>query len=444
MSATQIPTAPYRLPAVGHTVRFLRDPIGFMELLQPLGPLVRVYFGSRSFYYVSDPLLVHEVLLAQNEAFEKGRLFEKMKTFAGEGVGTVAGEQHRMQRRMVRPALHPDRLEHYAEIMYEHAQRGIAGWKPGQQVRVDRVTLDYTVRVIVATLLPAQLHPHVARHVIETVPKMLRDAIRFMVLPEALFRLPLRVNKEIHSASGELAKTIDELISSYRASPIVSEQFDLLSYMLDYRVPQTGEEVPHKLMRDQVMNFLIAGHETTSSALTSVFWMLDQHPEIRERVYRDLEALGAEKVTQEALMKVPYTRAFVKEVLRLYPPGWMLPRRTTQGVQMGNIHVPAGCELLISPMALHRRPDVFRRPHVFDPDRWIDAGTQDIPKGAYIPFGLGPHVCLGAQFAEIEIVTFLAAVSRGWRLVQRPVAADRFRFGLTARLPELQCVAVPR
>jgi cytochrome P450 len=293
VSASQVPTAPYRLPVVGHAARFLTDPVGFMESLCTLGPLVRVYFGARSFYYVSDPALVHEVLLAQNEAFEKGRLFEKMKIFAGEGAGTVAGDQHRMQRRMVRPALHPDRLGHYAEIMHEHAQRGVAGWKPGQQVRVDRVALDYTVRVIVDTLLPARLHPHVARRVRETVPGMLRDAIRFMVLPEVLFRLPLRVNKEIYSASAKLAATIDDLISSYRANPIVSEQFDLLSYMLGYQDSRTGEGVPHKLMREQVMNFLIAGHETTSSALTSAFWMLDQHPEMRERVYRDLEALGA-------------------------------------------------------------------------------------------------------------------------------------------------------
>ncbi|KAB8166385.1 cytochrome P450 [Streptomyces sp. 3MP-14] len=441
----RIPTAPGRFPVVGHAPGFLREPVRFMESLAPVGPMVRMYFGSRPFLYVSDPELVYEVLQVRNEEFEKGALFEKMKPLAGEGVGLTSGDDHRMQRRMLRPALQPGQLGRYAEVMHDIAHRQVDSWTPGRTLRVDRVMVDYTIRVIVGTLLPAQEHPEVADRVRETVPEVLYGLIRYLVLPELLFRLPLPANRRARAAVERLKGAIDGLVASYCADPPApSDRFDLLSHLIDYRIPETGERVSRTLMRDEVMSLMIAGHETTSSALTSVFWLLDQHPELRERLHGEVDALGEGPVRQETLERAPFTRSFVREVLRLYNPTWLLPRRALRDVRLGDVVVPAGTELVIAPMALHRRPDVFPRPHVFAPDRWSDGSTKHLPKGSYIPFGLGPHVCMGAQFAEVEILTFLLAACRRWKLVRNPPVPARFRYGLIARIPELHCTVTPR
>lgn len=443
--AVRIPLAPGRFPVVGHAPAFLREPVRFMESLAPVGPMVRMYFGSRLFLYVSDPALVHEVLHVQNDEFEKGALFEKMKPLAGEGVGLTSGDDHRMQRRMLRPSLQPSRLERYGEVMHDLALRCVDAWPRGQTVRVDREMVDYTIRVIVGTLLPAQSHPDLADRVRKAVPEVLYGLIRYLVLPELLFRLPLPANKRARLAVEQLKGTIEELVASYCENPPApADRFDLLSHMLDYRIPETGERVPRKLMRDEVMSLMIAGHETTSSALTSIFWLMDRHAHMRERIHHEVDAVGEGPVRLETLEQAPFTRSFVREVLRLYNPTWLLPRRALRDVRLGRVVVPAGTELIIAPMALHRRPDVFPRPHAFDPDRWRDGSTKGLPKGSYIPFGLGPHVCMGAQFAEMEIFTFLLAACRRWKLVQNPPAPARFRYGLIARIPELHCTVAPR
>jgi cytochrome P450 len=210
---------------------------------------------------------------------------------------------------------------------------------------------------------------------------------------------------------------------------------DLLSMLLEARDEDTGEGMSDRQLRDELVTLFLAGHETTAIALTWTFHLLAGKPEALATLEREVdEVLGERLVPQfDDLERLPYARMVAEEAMRLYPPAYVFSRRAAGEDQLGPYRMPAGAHIVISPYALHRRPDYWPDPDGFWPERFAPGARTDRPKLAYLPFGGGPRICIGNSFAMMEHAIVLAAVVRRWRLESIPGREVRTEPRITLR-----------
>jgi enediyne biosynthesis protein E7 len=192
------------------------------------------------------------------------------------------------------------------------------------------------------------------------------------------------------------------------------------------RLIQSTQEEPDTTagrlrMRDELITLLLAGHETTASTLGWTCYLVDQHPEVLERLHAEAtQVLGDRLPVYDDLRRLTYTTMVIEETMRLYPPVWILPREAQQDDEIGGFHVPAGSDVLVCPYTLHRHPAYWPAPDRFDPGRFDPAGTADRPRYAYIPFGAGPRFCVGSSLGMMEAVFVIAMLARELRLTKAP------------------------
>ena len=174
-------------------------------------------------------------------------------------------------------------------------------------------------------------------------------------------------------------------------------------------------------LRDEAMTLLLAGHETTANALTRSWYLLSQHPDVEARLHAELDAVLEERRGEAAdVPRLPYTSAVLAESMRLYPPAWVIGRRAVLEYEVAGYRVPRGSIVLLSQWVMHRDLRFFPDPERFDPERWTEEARAARPRFAYFPFGAGPRICIGEQFAWIEGVLVLATLARRWRLRRAP------------------------
>jgi cytochrome P450 len=248
------------------------------------------------------------------------------------------------------------------------------------------------------------------------------------IRPTAFFDLPEFITKprgrKFAAAVATLDAIVNRIVAQRRAEMErgAAPRDDLLSMLLEARDEDSGEGMTDKQLRDELVTLFLAGHETTAIALTWTFHLLAQHPAAESRLHAEVDAvLGTGSLARAApafddLERLPYARMVAEEAMRLYPPAYVFSRRAAGDDQLGPFHLPAGAHIIISPYALHRRPDYWPDPDVFRPERFAADAPADRPKHAYLPFGGGPRICIGNSFAMMEHAIVLAAVVRRWRL----------------------------
>jgi len=258
----------------------------------------------------------------------------------------------------------------------------------------------------------------------------LQRAIALLLVPgtEHLLTSRLPVLRRLREATLQLRGMSD--VASRSDAPFVAALREL---------SEQGEVLSEEDVRDELLTLLLAGHETTATTLTWAWWLLDHHPQVAERLRAEVATVVGDRTpTYDDVAALPFTTAVVSETLRLRPAAWMIERQVVAPVDLAGIRPPVGTVLLLSPWLLHRSPTSWSDPLSFVPDRWLDAeGRYDDsapgqPRGAWMPFGAGSHVCVGAAFAWTEAVLVLAALARRWR----PTGSDRAmgtRAGVTVR-----------
>jgi cytochrome P450 len=221
--------------------------------------------------------------------------------------------------------------------------------------------------------------------------------------------IPTAANRRFSAARALIAQTVSELIAARRKAE--ADPGDLLSMLLLARDAETGEAMTDAQLQDEVMTFVIAGYETTSSALEWTLILLAQHPSAAERVRRESrEVCGGRSPTPADLPRMPYTRMVIDEALRLYPPVFGLSRRVLQDAELGGYHVSKGMQVLVSPYALHRSPALWEDPDRFDPERFAPEPAAQRHRYAHVPFGAGPRQCIGNAFALMELQVIIPSL----------------------------------
>ncbi|MFN8527714.1 MAG: cytochrome P450 [Anaerolineae bacterium] len=414
----------------GNRLRFLG------ELTRDYGDFVHFRALNRHIYFANDPAIIAHVLVDQADRFGRTRNHKRaLGSVLGQGLIVIDGEQHHRDRRLVQPAFHRKRIESYVAAMVEHTQQVIDGWQPGQVLRIDEQMVTITLRIVADALF----HSEVARaiDIVRDGMELLQAAIIRQLVP--VMHLPLSANRKAFHALHALHGFIDEMIAIRRASG--GDQGDLLSMLL--AAADDGSQLEPRQIRDEVMSLLMAGHETTANLLIWIWALLAENSLAADRLHEELDTvLGGNLPTLDDLPRLVYTTMVIKEGLRLYPPAWVISREVKETLTLGGYTLKQGSVVVLSPYLTHRHPGLFSNPDRFMPERFADNAEKNWTRFAYFPFGGGPHLCIGNNFAMMEAVLILAVIAQRYTLTRaadspismEPMITLRVKNGLPMRV----------
>jgi len=404
---------------MGVTRPLKRDQLGtYEQVVAEYGDVVRLVVGPpglrRELYLVTHPDGVEQVLAGDPDGYSKNTpYYQEIAHYLGNGLLTSGGRQWRQQRRTVAPLFSHRRIDSYVDVMADEAVRLADRCRTvaagGAPVDMNAAMVDYTLRTVGRILFGADVDDAIPV-VRSTFPVLNQHVRRRGITPLRLPRWwPTPAETRASAAQRALYRIVDNIIDSRSAAKTSGP--DLISRLLAARDPETGAPLSHQEIRDQVLIFLLAGHETTSTALTFTMQLLGCQPDAQSPVHREItEVLGARAPRAEDIPKLALTAMAVKEAMRLYPPAYALGRIAEHEVSIKGYRIPAGSIVLLSPWATHRRPDLWPEPQRFDPWRFEPAAEEVRPRYAYFPFAGGLRGCIGGHFALTEAVIAIATL----------------------------------
>jgi cytochrome P450 len=407
-------------PFVGHLIDFRRDPLTFLDALAKRGDVVRFKMGPQQIYLLNHPDYIRDVLVTNNRNFVKSRGLEMAKKFLGESLLTSEGEFHRRQRRLAQPAFHRQRINAYAAMMTEYAVKTRDRWHADETLDISQEMMRLTLGIVGKTLFDADVESE-ASEIGAALTQVMQLFERITnPLAALLDKLPLPSNLRWLKAKQRLDSTIYRIINEHRASGV--DRGDLLSMLLMAQDDEgDGASMTDTQLRDEAMTLFVAGHETTANALTWTWYLLSEHPDVEAKLHEELdEVLAGAIPTADDVAKLRYTEMVLAESMRLYPPAWTMGRRALSDYQVGGFVIPANSIVLMSPWVMHHDARYFPDPFRFDPERWTSIERESRPKFSYFPFGGGPRVCIGEQFAWMEGVLLIATIAQRWKMRLEP------------------------
>lgn len=439
---TALPPGPQPLPVVGNALAFRRDQLGYLQQLQrTYGDMATIHIGNTPVVLLFRPEHVRYVLVENPRNFTSREITGNLAQIIGDGLLTIDGEAHRQQRRMVQPAFHKKRVEGYVSVMTQYTQEMLKTWHVGDQINMSHAMQMLTLRIVCKCLFNADMSEEI---------NALGSAFTSMTgnpatLLEGFLNIQLDQPFTAYGRRMDAKRRVDEfiyrLIAQRRADS--SDVGDVLSMLL---AGQEGEEgLTDTQVRDHIMTFVAAGHETTALSLVWAFYLLSQHPEVREKVQAELQTvLGKRDPVLQDMANLPYTEWVLQETMRLYPPAWTQGRHAIAAFELDGIHFPAGTLVMFSQWVIQRLPEVWGDPDEFRPERWDPVNGQKIPQWAYFPFGGGPRICIGMPFAQLEAKLLLTTILQhyspkvlpGYKLELNPLITLRPKHDLhTVLLP---------
>lgn len=421
------PPGPPWSTAARNTFNFLRHALDFLlEVRERYGDTVSVPTLVGSLTLLFHPDGVRHVLQENHRNYNKDVPdYHVLRLVLGRGLLTNDGESWLRQRRLIQPAFHRERVAAFGTLMTDTTLTWTEAWETSSFVETNKpldltqemssLTLNIVGKALFGTDLSAETE-RVGR-ALTAVNHLLASAF---YLPWVL-SLPTPQRHRLYTARRELDTVVEQIIRERRGRP--AQHDDLLEMLLEARDEETGEGMTDHQVRDEVLTLLLAGHETTANTLSWTFFLLAQHPRVEARLQEEYQhVLNGRPPLIEDLPRLPYTRMVIEEALRLYPPAWGLGRRALGNDEIGGYCIPKGAYVLLFPYVTHRHPAFWEQPDTFDPERFSSQQAAGRPRFAYFPFGGGPRLCIGNQFALSEAQLILATILSRYQLRLLPGA----------------------
>jgi cytochrome P450 len=406
----------------------LSEPLeGYLWLSARYGDAVRVPFApGRSFFLLGRPEHAEHVLAAGQDNYKKAFTYRPLRMLVGDGLLTADGEHWRRHRRLVQPVFSRREVTSFGPLMTAAARRLSRRWgerADGSPVDVAGEMSALALEIAGQALFSSDLAED-ARQVRRAMSIGQQVAILATLLPvnwgphatQIVKAAAWRLTGVREGVDGPVRRMLAERRAAYETT---SEPRDLLDVLVRARDEQ-GRTLTDAEIGDELATFLLAGHETTSNALAWSLALLSAYPGARQRMEEEADrVLGDRDPTAADVDRLTWTRAVARETLRLYPPAWTIERDALADDEVAGVHVPRASLVVISPYLIHRHHEFWPDPAGFDPCRFLPGGHGDPAvrhRYAFIPFGGGRRACIGASFAELEMVIVLASIARRFRL----------------------------
>jgi cytochrome P450 len=430
--------APGRWPVVGHAPALISRRLEFLSSLSSVGEVVEIRLGPIPAYVVTHPTVVHQLLVPGDRDYDRGRLMAKASAWFGDSLLTSHGASHQQQRRSLRSAFTSAQVDAHVKHVQDSTRALVRSWKPDEALAMDELMKDLALTNTAQSLFSTDLTAGNLESIRLHMPTLFRSVIFRTILPSGLERMPTIGNFRFKKAMRSLDAIVGAIVAGRHARS-EKEDGDLLASLLAAQDDQ-GNVLPDQQIRDHVMTMLVAGSETNAAVLSWALYEIFRSPDIARRVREELDTVPADRaLTADDVSGMTYLYNVVSETLRRYPVPFIM-RRSLKPVRLGDVELPAGAEIVYSPYLLHHDRRWFPDPLRFDPDRWSSAGS--IPKGSYLPFGAGAHVCIGKRMALAGLATALAVICSHWRL--EPVAGRRIREVATGTVHPNRMPMIPR
>ncbi|QLH81986.1 cytochrome P450 [Halosimplex pelagicum] len=395
------PPEPSAPPILGHALSYARDPLGFVDqAVADHGPIVSFTIPRQDGVLLADPDAIHHVLTGNAANYRKGDFQrQELEGLLGDGLLINEGDDWKSTRSAIQPAFNPGQIADYASTMVDCTERHITDWQAGDTVDITSATSEITLTVLGEILFDTDFRDATAvRNAARAVSDRFTPDSRVPIhVPDWV---PLPRNRRYRQAIERLDEFVTDLLAERRDNP--TDGTDLLSVLL-------AADLDNREIRDHLVTFLLAGHETTALAITYTLHCLTTHPEEQATVADEVTALDGQPKMGDSL---PRTDRAIREAMRLYPPVHLVMREAIDDDIVEGYRIPAGTLVICSQWATHRRPDLYDDPEVFRPSRWE---TGDRPEYAYFPFGGGPRICIGRRLALLETRLVLARLLQQFR-----------------------------
>lgn len=402
-----------RIKSIRYALKYANDPItGMLENFEKYGETYSGYLGAiQPMMVTKNPEIVRHVLQKNHRNYIKTpMIFDKLRRFLGNGLLTSEGSYWLQQRRLIQPGFHRQRLEALVEIMDRviiDSEKQLAG---KEEMEIDiypmmmRLAFDMVSRSLFSTAIEEKKLDFLSNS-LTTLQSFLVQQIRQPYL-NPWFRISGQLQEKL-----KLSQAADDIlldiISQRRASQ--EEHHDLLQMLLESRYEETGEGMTDQQLLDESNIIITAGHETSANALSWIFYLLAQHPLEVEKLRMELETvLGDRRPNFADLRQLPYTTQVIEEGMRLYPPAWITDRQSVADDEINGVHIPKGTMVVLMIYALHHDPQHWSDPAAFRPERFAPEAKKKLPPYTYLPFGGGPRLCIGNNFAMMEMQLVLA------------------------------------
>jgi cytochrome P450 len=403
MQTPSIPSGPdasFDLGATDESLALMR------ECFPRYGDIYRVFSKSRGVYdyVINNPEDIKRVMLSNHRNYTKGGGMDRVKILLGNGIMTSEGAFWRRQRRMMQPAFHRRVIDQFSRLISEVNHAYAAKWARSAERReplnVTDATSELTLEIVLKSIFGADLDRLVERLGVNPFEVVAKEQTR-----DLKFAFRFR----------SLGKLVAEVMARRRQGH--ESHFDFLAMLMDARDRETEQAMDDRELIDEVLTLIVAGHETTAAALAWTWYLIGENPDVERRLQAEADR-APDIVTfgLEAAEALTYTNQVAEESLRLYPPGWLLTRRTIDPDTLGGYEIPARSEVFISPYMLHRHPAYWPDPERFDPDRFAGIDAKERHRFAYIPFAVGPRHCIGENIAMFEILVHLQHMTKRFRL----------------------------
>lgn len=401
----------------------------FASTYQPGQDVVRIRVGppglAREAYLTHSPEAAERLLSAKSYGnFPKeNRVYRQIRYLMGDGLLTSWGDDWLRQKALIQPIFTRARVEGYLNPILGELDDLKASLRAGDSdVDLGALMMRYTLKIVCHVLFGADLSDEQESRVMERFGALNTAVIERAGIPTP-FGLPLPKSGRVRVAQRELFELCDAVIDQRRESA----GNDLTSLLLAAR--DGDDRLSDDEVREQILVFMLAGHETTSISLTFALHLLGRHPDIQQRVRDEIKGvLGDQTPTAAHLMgALPYTTAVLKEAMRLYPAAPITGRLALEGTEIGGCRIPAGSDVVLSVWSIHHRADVWPDPERFNPDRFL--GNPEIGRYDWMPFGAGPRACIGQHFSMLESVATLVELIRAFDFAAPADSSDQVPVG---------------
>ncbi len=430
------------------------NPIGLYEdIFREYGDIAYFQLGSYRFAMLNDADAIEQVLQTDAKNFTKSSGYERFKLIVGNGLLVSEGEVWKKQRRLMSWAFASKHIERIHSIITQETLEMMTRWKNHKVIDLAHEMNLITLQVISVSLFgKSQLESA------GDIRNSLKDILSYLQTTKHLWiqmflwPFPIRRKRELAlkiEASLPFPSTrrffcaikkIDDLVHSMiEERKIKKEQTNFLDAMIEATDSEDQRQMTKEQLRDEAVNMLIAGHETTANALTWTWTQILKHPEVLKKVREEINSVVEGEVPSfHDIPKLAYTKAVLEESMRLFPPFWRISRKNNEATNIKGYHIPAGTNVIASIYTIHRSPKYWEHPLKFKPERFL--GEKSYHRFSFIPFGGGPRVCIGSQFAMVEALTILVICLKNYDFDLHSKADPEYFMSLTLQ-PKNGCLA---
>ncbi|MDC7994661.1 cytochrome P450 [Altibacter sp. HG106] len=422
MATTNIPTVSF-LRFLKHSFQILKNPLPFHHAnFERLGDTFELTIGwNKKVVFSRDANFLQYVLQKNQRNYTKSEIQTRdLSKYVGHGLLTAEGAHWKQQRKLIQPGFHKKQLVTLLETMHQTISEELSKIQPGTSIDVFPVFNDLAFQVVAKSLFSGAVNPNEInrlQHITEAAQRMLVRELRQPYL-RTWFRWSGTLEKHIDLVR-EARDLLKRIVHERRQSG--QRQDDLLDMLLDARY-EDGSAMDDAQLMDEILILFVAGHETTSNALTFIAELLARHPRYQEKIASELpDQLTSEKIPQ-LLKELQWTPMVIEEAMRLYPPAYFIDRVNLEADACNDMRYEAGTSLLFSVYEIHRHPAYWEDPLTFRPERFEDR-TARTHSGHYFPFGAGPRMCIGNNFAMYEMILAVAQLMKRFQIepVSRPI-----------------------